>query len=134
MRNSQTFYLYSVVFSIVDVPIITQSDPGTENNGVANAHTCICYFLDPSLANTLQHHFVKGHNNILSEIKWSLFHCDFFPGFEDILEVSVHNGWYDTNDPLERYVCTYYLCVYDLFSILSVLFFAGWLFSGSSLK
>jgi len=86
------------------VPIITQSDPGTEHFGVANAHTTIWQHLDPMLAGTLQHCFAKGHNNILSEIKWSVFCCDFSPGFEDVLEHGVNNGWYDVNDALEKYV------------------------------
>jgi hypothetical protein len=84
------------------IPIITQSDPGTENNGVANAHTVMRHRLDPSLANTLQHRFARGHNNILSEIKWSVFRRDFSPGFEDMLEQGVQSGWYDVNDALEK--------------------------------
>jgi len=58
--------------------------------------------LDPSLANTLQHRFARGHNNILSEIKWSVFRRDFSPGFEDMLEQGVQSGWYDVNDALEN--------------------------------
>lgn len=84
------------------IPIITQSDPGTENYGVANAHTVIRQRLDPSLAGTLQHRFAKGHNNILSEIKWSVFRRDFSPGFEDLLEQGVQCGWYDVDNVLEK--------------------------------
>ncbi|KAF8522943.1 hypothetical protein BU17DRAFT_86522 [Hysterangium stoloniferum] len=84
------------------VPIITQSDRGTENYGVANAHTSIRHRLDPNLLGTLQHRFATGHNNILSEIKWSIFRRDFSPGFEDILEYGVNSGWYDVNDVLEN--------------------------------
>ena len=84
------------------IPIITQSDPGTENYGVANAHTVMCHCLDPSLAGTLQHRFAPGHNNILLEIKWSVFHCNFSPGFEDILEQGMQSGWYDVNDALKK--------------------------------
>ena len=86
------------------VPIITQSDPGMENYGVANAHTTIRQRLDPMLAGTLQHRFAKGHNNILSEIKWSVFRRDFAPGFEDLLENGVINGWYNADDTIEKYV------------------------------
>lgn len=84
------------------VPVITQNDPRTENYGVANTHTMIRHCLDPSLANTLQHRFMPGHNNILSEVKWSIFRRDFVPGFEDILQQGVDNGWYDINDVLEK--------------------------------
>jgi len=84
------------------VPIITQSDAGTENYGVANAHTTIQHRLDEGLANTLQHYFLPGHNNIFSEVKWSIFRRDFVPRFEDILQNGVNNGWYDVNDVLEK--------------------------------
>jgi len=84
------------------VPIITQSDAGTENYGVANTHTTIRHQLDEGLANTLQHRFMPGHNNILSEVKWSIFRRDFVPGFEDILQNGVNNGWYDVNNILEK--------------------------------
>jgi len=87
------------------IPVITQSDPGSENNGVANAHTVLRHRLDPTLTHTLQHRFATNHNNILSEIKWSVFRRDFSPGFEDILEAGVRNGWYDVNDVLEKWVC-----------------------------
>ena len=84
------------------VPIITQSDPGTENYGVANVQTAIRHCLDPNLANTLQHQFAAGHNNILLEIKWSIFRQDFSPGFEDVLEHGVNSGWYDVNNITEK--------------------------------
>ena len=84
--------------------IITQSDPGHENNGVANAQTVIHQTLDPSLAGTMQHCFTKGHNNILSDIKWSVFRRDFSPGFENILEEGVQKGWYDVDNTIEKYV------------------------------
>jgi hypothetical protein len=38
------------------------------------------------------------HQNILSEIKWSVFRRDWSPGFEDILDAGVNNGWYDVNN------------------------------------
>lgn len=90
------------------MPIITQSDPGHENNGIANAQTVIRHTLDPSLTGTMQHRFAKGHNNILSEIKWSVFRRDFSPGFETILEEGVNNGWYDVDDILEKYVSYFF--------------------------
>jgi len=89
---------------ITAVPVITQSDPGHENYGVANAQTVIRHRLDPTLAGTMQHRFAQGHNNILSEIKWSVFQRDFSPGFEDILEEGVQKGWYRVDDILEKYV------------------------------
>ncbi|KAI0054561.1 hypothetical protein BV25DRAFT_1922583 [Artomyces pyxidatus] len=86
------------------VPLITQSDPGTENFGVANAHTTIRQRLDPSLAGTLQHRWMREHQNIKPEIHWSILRKDWAPGFEDILEQGVENGWYDINILMEKHL------------------------------
>jgi hypothetical protein len=86
------------------VPLVTQSDPGSENFGVANAQTVIRHRLDPSLSDTLQHRWMIKHQNILSEIKWSMFRRDWTPGFEAILDDGVNQGWYDVNNVLEMYV------------------------------
>ena len=61
--------LKSLLMKCLQVFPLTQIDPGTENYGVANAHTVMCHCLDPSLTGTLQHHFTLGHNNILLERK-----------------------------------------------------------------
>ena len=37
------------------IPMVTQSDLGTENNVMANCHTSIWHQLDPSLQGTIQH-------------------------------------------------------------------------------
>lgn len=85
------------------VPLITQSDPGLENFGVANAQTSIRHTLDPSLRGGMtQHRWMRKHQNILSEIKWSIFRQDWSPGFEDILDDGVNQGWYDVNNVLEK--------------------------------
>ena len=81
--------------------MITQSDRGTENNGVANAHTVIRHRLDPTLRDTLQHKWMSKNKNIKSEGNWSVLRRDFTPGLEQILDDGVNNGWYDADDPLE---------------------------------
>lgn len=60
----------------IGIPIITQSDPETENHGVANAHTVMCHCLDPSLTGTLQY----------------------------ILEQGVQSGWYNVSQLLLTYL------------------------------
>ncbi|KAF7974335.1 hypothetical protein HWV62_12390 [Athelia sp. TMB] len=80
------------------VPLITQSDPGSENYGVANAQTTIRHRLDPSLQTTIQHRWMRKHQNILSEIKWSILRRDWSPGFEDVFDKGVNENWYDAND------------------------------------
>ncbi|HEV7737670.1 MAG TPA: hypothetical protein VGO47_09915 [Chlamydiales bacterium] len=51
---------------------MTQSDPGTENYGIAKAQTYLRHRLDPSLEGTLQHKFRYKVNNIKPEVEWSL--------------------------------------------------------------
>ncbi|KAI0086273.1 hypothetical protein BDY19DRAFT_908518 [Irpex rosettiformis] len=68
------------------MPLLTQSDPGTENYGIANAQTVLRHFQDPSLADTLQHKF---------------------RGFENFLAEGVNAGLYDPDKPLERLVFHY---------------------------
>ena len=82
---------------------MTQSDPGTENYGVANAQTVMRHSMDPSLADTMQHRWMHKKQNIKAEIVWSLLRHDWTPGFEDTLDEGVNQGWYKATDPLERY-------------------------------
>jgi hypothetical protein len=86
------------------VPLLTVSDPGSENYGVANAHTVIRQSLDESLRGTLQHRWMRSKKNIKPEIGWSVFRREFSPGFENILEAGVHAGLYNIDNPsaLER--------------------------------
>jgi hypothetical protein len=108
------------------IPVITQSDRGTENNGIANVQTLIRQTLDPTLNGTLQHCFTIGHNNILSEAKWSVFRRDFAPGFEDILELRVMQGWYNPDDYLEKYVLIFSLIIAYLTSLRNIISVVGY--------
>lgn len=101
------------------MPLITQSDPGTENNGIANAHTVLRHAQDPSLKDSLQHRYMAGHMNVKPEVFWSQFRRRFTPGFEDLLDRGVHSGLYDPSNVLEKYVG-----VPDLF--LSALLTESW--------
>lgn len=84
------------------MPLVTQSDPGTENNGIANGHTMLRHLQDPALTQTLQHKFKGKHRNIKPEIFWSQLYCCWAPGFEDILDFGLNNGIYDPDDALEK--------------------------------
>lgn len=86
------------------MPLVTQSDPGTENVGLANGHTVLRHFHDPSLSGTRQHRYKREKKNIMSEIGWSQLRRRFTPGFENRLEIGVTMGWYDPNVPLEACV------------------------------
>ncbi|KAG2154171.1 uncharacterized protein EDB93DRAFT_1239551 [Suillus bovinus] len=58
-----------------DMPMVTQSDPGSENFGIANTHTMLCQWHDPALQ-----------------------------GFESLLDHGVMSGWYDSNNTLQMMV------------------------------
>ncbi|KAG1893790.1 uncharacterized protein F5891DRAFT_1131149 [Suillus fuscotomentosus] len=61
----------------LDMPLVTQSDPGTENFGIANGHTMLHQWYDPSLQGTLQHRWMRTKKNVMPEIAWSqLRTCD----------------------------------------------------------
>jgi hypothetical protein len=81
--------------------LVTQSDPGSENFGIANGHTMLRHYHDPSLVGTLQHRWMRHKSNVKPEIGWSQLRRRFTPGFEDILDLGVENGWYDPDDYLE---------------------------------
>ncbi|KAM6490176.1 hypothetical protein JOM56_014368, partial [Amanita muscaria] len=86
------------------IPLITMSDRGRENNGIANLHTTIRHQLDPSLRNTLQHRWCVNKMNIKAEAAWSQFRSQWTPGFEDLLDIGVNDGLYSLSDPLENLV------------------------------
>ncbi|KAG2114843.1 hypothetical protein DEU56DRAFT_874297 [Suillus clintonianus] len=80
------------VQSLGAMPLVTQSDPGTENNGIANGHTMLRHLQDPGLARTLQHKFRGDHRNIKPEIFWSqlrllVFHFVFIPWLQHELDL-----------------------------------------------
>ncbi|KAJ6474357.1 hypothetical protein C8R45DRAFT_835079 [Mycena sanguinolenta] len=88
-------------------PLVSQSDPGTENYGLANGHTLLRHLHDPSLEGTLQHRWMLKKKNVMPEIGWSQLRHRFTPGFEDILDVGVNNGWYNPDILLEALVFRY---------------------------
>ncbi|KAF7797832.1 hypothetical protein EIP86_009038 [Pleurotus ostreatoroseus] len=102
-----SYYLDTVKRLGNRIPLLTQSDPGTENNGVANAHTVLRHRMDPSLDQTLQHRFIGGKRNVKPEIQWHLLRGSWSPGFEDILRDGTDRGIYDPDDGLQRLVFHY---------------------------
>ncbi|OSC99554.1 hypothetical protein PYCCODRAFT_1372866 [Trametes coccinea BRFM310] len=94
-------------------PLITQSDRGSENNGIANAHTVLRHRYDPSLSGTLQHKWMhrKGAN-IKPEIFWSELRKRWTPQFEKLLDYGVHEGLLDPEDYVERMLFFYLFIPY----------------------
>lgn len=81
----------------------TQSDPGSENFGVANMHTLIRQFLDRALLRTIQHKWQRKHQNIKPEILWSGLRRTFTPGFENLFIEGDRQGFYDNWSWLQTY-------------------------------
>jgi hypothetical protein len=88
----------------IGIPLITQSDPGTENVNVAYAQTTLRHSVKPSLGGTIQHWWYRKHGNIKPEIHWSVFRKDWSAGFQKLLDRGVDEGYYDIGDPLEWYI------------------------------
>ncbi|KZT57983.1 hypothetical protein CALCODRAFT_410741, partial [Calocera cornea HHB12733] len=100
-RLIASFYL-EAASSLGGIPLLTQSDPGTENHGMANAQTLLRQLLDPTLAGTLQHQWMRGHANIKPEIFWSKLRRQWSEGWEAVFEDGLTEGWYDPEVVLER--------------------------------
>ncbi|KAI6154974.1 hypothetical protein BKA82DRAFT_4326410 [Pisolithus tinctorius] len=98
-------YYLNVIEEFGFIPLVTQSDPGSENFGIANAQTMLHQWHEPALAGTLQHQWMRSKKNIKPEIMWSQLHQHFTPGFEALLEDGVQPGmrvnhtskWHDCN-------------------------------------
>ncbi len=90
--------------SIVGVCLVTQSDPGTENYGIANCHTTLRHQLDNSLAGTLQHRFMRDKSNIKPEIMWSILRRTWSTKFENIIQDGVNRGFYNPINTMEKCV------------------------------
>ncbi|KAK2463877.1 hypothetical protein APHAL10511_004049 [Amanita phalloides] len=86
------------------IPLLTMSDRGRENNGIANMHTTIRHQLDPSLRDTLQHRWCIDKSNIKAEAGWSQLRSQWSPGFEDVLEYGINGGLYSPSNALENLV------------------------------
>ncbi|KAI9434815.1 hypothetical protein H4582DRAFT_1818292, partial [Lactarius indigo] len=94
------FYL-NAARAIGGIPLITQSDPGTENVNVAYAQTALHHHMEPSLDGSIQHRWFRKHGNIKPEIHWSVFRRDWAVGFQKLLDKGVDEQYYDVGDPLE---------------------------------
>ncbi|KAF8274172.1 hypothetical protein EI94DRAFT_1696117 [Lactarius quietus] len=97
---SITAFSFTLAFHL-GIPLITQSDPGTENVHVAYAQTALRHQMEPLLARSIQHRWFHKHGNIKPEIHWSIFRRDWAVGFQALLDKGVDNRYYDIGDPLE---------------------------------
>ena len=96
--------------------MLMQSDHRTENYNIAYAQTFMCQELDPSLADTLQHNFMRGHTNIKPERAWGRLRDTWFKGFEDMLNAGIVEQWYNTSNVVDRYE-SFHTCISDFLLI-----------------
>ncbi|KZT50321.1 hypothetical protein CALCODRAFT_444796 [Calocera cornea HHB12733] len=94
-------YYFEAAKQLHGIPLLTQSDPGTENNGIANAQTTLRRHLDPSLEDTLQHQWMRGHANIKPEIFWSKLRRQWSQGWESLFQEGLDKGYYVPAFPAE---------------------------------
>ncbi|KAG0699703.1 hypothetical protein DFH29DRAFT_983381 [Suillus ampliporus] len=80
---------------ITYMPMLTQSDPGSENYGIANAHTMLCQWHNPALQGSLQHYWMRTKKNTL-------------------LDCGVTSSWYDTNNTLQLCIHFFELSILTL--------------------
>ncbi|KAG9124225.1 hypothetical protein FRC07_012343 [Ceratobasidium sp. 392] len=93
-------YYLDAVRTLGFIPLVTQSDPGSENFGVANAHTALRHLYDPTLQGTIQHRTMRKHNNIKPEITWKEIRRHGSPGIHNVLDLGLNNHWYDPDNPV----------------------------------
>ncbi|KAI0367936.1 hypothetical protein BV20DRAFT_949165, partial [Pilatotrama ljubarskyi] len=96
-----TSYYLQAARKLGERSLVVTGDGNGSDSTIANAHTFICHSLDPSLADTLQHRWMRKHMNIKPEIFWSGFNRNWKPGFEARLQYGVDQGWYDPSNELE---------------------------------
>jgi hypothetical protein len=94
--------------------MLTYSDPGSENFGVANAQSTLWQIADPSLQGSMQHKWMRKHGNIKPEIFWSQLRRRFAPDMEPTLAEGLDNEWYNPHNTIEMSVCSriFYYWIY----------------------
>jgi hypothetical protein len=110
------------------MPLITQSDLGTENFGIANAQTLLRQHYDPNLQGTLQHRWMRTKKNVMPEITWSQLRRRFTPGFETLLDQGVNEGWYDIENTLQMFESSPFLLVWHIFNLNAFRMVFRWVF------
>ncbi|KAJ7694463.1 hypothetical protein B0H14DRAFT_3120320 [Mycena olivaceomarginata] len=81
-----TSYYLGAVRRQNTMPLLTFSDTGHENNGIAKCHSTMRQRLDPSLRGTIQHKWFYDKMNIKSEISWGRLRRGWATGFEMLLD------------------------------------------------
>ncbi|CAK5267931.1 unnamed protein product [Mycena citricolor] len=106
LQNEMMLDRTDAVKIVIGIPMLSQSDPGSENFGIAYCHTTTRQTLDPALQGTLQHRWTNKHkgSNIKPEIGWLILRRTFTEGFESILQWGVDHDLYDTDNRLHKWL------------------------------
>ncbi|KAJ7773757.1 hypothetical protein B0H14DRAFT_3894610 [Mycena olivaceomarginata] len=101
-----TSYYLGAVRRQNTMPLLTFSDTGRENNGIAKCHSTMRQRLDPSLRGTIQHKWFYDKMNIKSEISWGRLRRGWATGFEMLLDQGEIHGIIDfpRRDPIETFL------------------------------
>ncbi|KZP23893.1 hypothetical protein FIBSPDRAFT_684836, partial [Athelia psychrophila] len=83
------------------MPLVTQSDPGSEYYRVANGQSLLRQWHDPILKGTSQDRWMRDKKNIPPEINWSQLRQRFTPGYKNVIKLGILEGWYDPADTLD---------------------------------
>jgi len=93
----------------IDIPLVTQSDPGTENWYIANAQSFLREWHDPAMQGCLAHRWMSHKKNIKPEIFWSQVRRRFSPGAESLIARGVVEEAYNPDNMQEAFV---FRCVF----------------------
>lgn len=94
--------LCQLVYQVV--PLLTESETETENEGIANAQTVLRRGQDPYLPATLQHISREKGRNMKPKMARCRLGGTWASGFERPLEMGIARGLYNSQLPLHRYV------------------------------
>lgn len=97
-----SYFIYILISATTGLPLVTQSDPGTENYNVAYAQTTLRHELDNSLAGSIQHKWYRGHGNIKPEQAWWRVRETWSAGFEGLLDKGVRKQWYNADNVTDK--------------------------------
>ncbi|KAJ7574592.1 hypothetical protein C8J56DRAFT_1017277 [Mycena floridula] len=96
INNSNPRLIFSYFIEDVEQPghmsLISQSDLGSENYGIANGQTMLCQLHDPSLVGTLQHCWKREKKNVIPEVAWGQLRRRWMPGYETLIDSGIHRG------------------------------------------
>ncbi|KAF8590916.1 hypothetical protein K439DRAFT_1611571 [Ramaria rubella] len=108
-------YYLEAVQELGAMPLVTQSDPRSENYGVANGHTTLRHMFDPSFQGTRQHCWMRKHNTVgcenttpldaKTQHRWMRKHNTVGCENTTMLNQKFHGLNYDADLPLVSKIC-----------------------------